>query len=692
MDRYDFRHLPHRLQSLERETFNAMANIEEILSQHSTSSPVTRTRNIRQSIQPGTAATLDLSFDDLRISRQTASSVQTQSSKPIQVMSNISQPALSTNVVFSLTSTNPVMTTIAPVNSVPIRMQQYIASTTGNIPGILNANSTGSFDANVINNFGANGINNFGISGSVGINQNQSANFDRRPVVPQMISQPSSHHATIGFRPSHPMEMSKPLSDSWVGSIHGMSKPPGVGVVESVYHEMLSKPSFRLIENVSSSSGIMSKLSVGWYENMPAVTTDFGGARPKILDHGVSAAMYAKEEPTYHVNPMEQKPVIPQTNRQILDMTPGRELYGNNQMFNHHLNPTDQSDAQRAPVGFGNQQVQTPTQTRYAYDTGYHNGTWNCSTEQGGNRYGPSSATERFPVQQPQVMYQATQSSGKTPTFNGRDNFDDFIIQFDCLAMMNKWSQELKGQKLLLALVGQATSILGTMPEGQRMNYDALKLALQKRFQPKLDSDIAGTLCQSRRKKHSESYLCFAQDLKRLINAAHPDWPEDCIEGIAREKFFSSLSDSQMKGLIWSKGPTSLEEAAEMADNLAKLVDPIEELETAYVRSAYRERPKNKHGNHRKDNSPRERRNDSNQNGHHARQKDKQVEPSGRSDSRQQNGESSRGDRNTRIQGNNQDRSNVLCYACNEIGHYANVCPTKRKGKGRNDQNQPENC
>ena len=160
----------------------------------------------------------------------------------------------------------------------------------------------------------------------------------------------------------------------------------------------------------------------------------------------------------------------------------------------------------------------------------------------------------------------------KPPTFNGQGNFDDFIIQFDCLAKLKNWNEREKSAKLVCALEGQASGILGTLPEEMRTNYDALKEALRSRFSPKLDLDIAGSLHQNRRKRRGESYIAYVQDLRKMVQSAYgPGWSSQQIEVLTREKFFNSIDDFQLKGLIWARKPGSAEEAAILADSLDNL-------------------------------------------------------------------------------------------------------------------------
>ena len=155
--------------------------------------------------------------------------------------------------------------------------------------------------------------------------------------------------------------------------------------------------------------------------------------------------------------------------------------------------------------------------------------------------------------------------------FNGKSSFRDFILHFDAVADIEKWSEEDKGRLLLKSLDGAANSVLGSIPASQRSNYSILKEVLSQRYNPRLDSDIAGSLTQTRKRKKGESYLVFVQELKKSVGDANPLWTTDMIELFTREKFFAAIDDPQMRSTLWARQPKSVDEGAIMADALEKL-------------------------------------------------------------------------------------------------------------------------
>ena len=57
------------------------------------------------------------------------------------------------------------------------------------------------------------------------------------------------------------------------------------------------------------------------------------------------------------------------------------------------------------------------------------------------------------------------------------------------------------------------------------------------------------------------------------MNSTYENWPAEQIERLTRERFFNAIDDPQMRGLLWSRSPRSVEEAAVMADGLEKLME-----------------------------------------------------------------------------------------------------------------------
>ena len=70
----------------------------------------------------------------------------------------------------------------------------------------------------------------------------------------------------------------------------------------------------------------------------------------------------------------------------------------------------------------------------------------------------------------------------KPDKFDGSASWIDFKSHFEVCAELNKWTFTEKGMYLAVALRGQAQSVLGNLPVGDRCNYRLLSNALEESF------------------------------------------------------------------------------------------------------------------------------------------------------------------------------------------------------------------
>ena len=169
----------------------------------------------------------------------------------------------------------------------------------------------------------------------------------------------------------------------------------------------------------------------------------------------------------------------------------------------------------------------------------------------------------------------------KIPVFDGNTDFYDFIIYFECIARVEKWTSEEKAAHLLYSLRGNAVTVLGSIQEDLQTDYSTLKDALQKRFTTKFDLDLNGSAYENRTKSSDENYLTYVQDLKKLFWISYGrNWTQEQVEILIREKFFKSIEDTNLKCLVWARNPQNVDEAAMMADSLQFLHSQLERTQS----------------------------------------------------------------------------------------------------------------
>ena len=154
----------------------------------------------------------------------------------------------------------------------------------------------------------------------------------------------------------------------------------------------------------------------------------------------------------------------------------------------------------------------------------------------------------------------------KAPSFDGKVSFNDFLIQFELVAGINRWSRREMAAELATSLTGPAIMVLGTLSPEQRGSYEELVLALQKRFEPAYQGKLVKTQLRTRRRKRGESLDELAEEIKRDVRRAYPTIQESVLwDGMAQDVFTEAVEDEQMQLYINSGNPASLEEALERA-------------------------------------------------------------------------------------------------------------------------------
>ena len=149
----------------------------------------------------------------------------------------------------------------------------------------------------------------------------------------------------------------------------------------------------------------------------------------------------------------------------------------------------------------------------------------------------------------------------KPATFDGTGSWNDYLTQFELVADLNQWCEEIKAMELATSLRGQAQSILTDLLPQQRRNFSALSKALEARFEPVNQSEMYRAQLKTRIRKRGESLTEFAQDMKRLIRKAYPKATPDLREKLTCDAFTDLLNDNELEWAIYQTKPSSVEDA-----------------------------------------------------------------------------------------------------------------------------------
>lgn len=154
----------------------------------------------------------------------------------------------------------------------------------------------------------------------------------------------------------------------------------------------------------------------------------------------------------------------------------------------------------------------------------------------------------------------------KLDTYDGKDDWDSFIIPFERRAVIYRWSAVERVDKLHECLRGAAVKYLCSLPEHIREDYFLLKEQLAFRFGQKEPPTTArrrlGELRQSK-----ETVSEFAEEVHRLVILAYPGVDIELREQIAADAFLKGLRNQKVAYEVMNRDPLSLDEAQRLVSS-----------------------------------------------------------------------------------------------------------------------------
>ncbi|GFT10349.1 retrovirus-related Pol polyprotein from transposon 412 [Trichonephila clavipes] len=135
----------------------------------------------------------------------------------------------------------------------------------------------------------------------------------------------------------------------------------------------------------------------------------------------------------------------------------------------------------------------------------------------------------------------------KLSTYDGKSSWQVYKTQFSIVADANQWDSQTKACQLAASLRADAADILQTLPETQRLDFDALINALELRFGEKCVKDYSRLQLKSRQQKVSETLQELATDVERLSHLAFSDCPTEVREVLALQHFIDGVRDPEIQ-------------------------------------------------------------------------------------------------------------------------------------------------
>ena len=145
--------------------------------------------------------------------------------------------------------------------------------------------------------------------------------------------------------------------------------------------------------------------------------------------------------------------------------------------------------------------------------------------------------------------------------FSGEECYEDWIDQFESIAEINHWNDEQKLMWLKVRLTGRALMAYKKFPTTARDSFKHAVKALQERFEPESRRDLYLAEFQTRRKRKTESWPDFGEDLRALVDKAYPTLDDEARQQLVLQRYLSQLDNEQVAFSVKQRKPRTIEAA-----------------------------------------------------------------------------------------------------------------------------------
>eukprot|EP00731_Ephydatia_muelleri_P002128 Em0001g2128a len=146
-------------------------------------------------------------------------------------------------------------------------------------------------------------------------------------------------------------------------------------------------------------------------------------------------------------------------------------------------------------------------------------------------------------------------------SFSGEGNWSQWIYHFENVAEVNEWEDAKRVLWLKVRLTGRAQIAYQQLSDITRANYGDTKKALKERFEPASQTARYLAEFENRRKKKTEGWADFAEDLRSLVEKAYPALQEEAKAQIALSHYLRHLDQPMTSFSVKQRTPKSLDEA-----------------------------------------------------------------------------------------------------------------------------------
>ena len=234
---------------------------------------------------------------------------------------------------------------------------------------------------------------------------------------------------------------------------------------------------------------------------------------------------------------------------------------------------------------------------------------------------------------------------------------------FDSVADVNEWDGAAKKKWIRARLTGRAATAFKRLPEADRATFDKIVAALKKRFEPECRKELFMAEFQGRKKRRTEDWAAYGEDLKMLVEKAYPALQAEAQELLALNHFLAQIDNPQVAFGVRQKAPSTIDAAVAATMELEMYLHPTSIGREEHVIAAAGRMRSSEGG---------------------ARDMDMVLERLERLEARLTATQGVVFGENTDLSSRQRRRSNqkgLTCWVCREEGHFSRDCPSRRDGE-----------